>query len=85
MLIKIKVLPQQRQSVTTTAQIFRAKIVDVARESMIIELTGSQDKLEAFLDILGEYEILEVARTGLAGLARGSEDVRFLARWRINP
>lgn len=77
MLIKIKVLPQQRQSVTTTAQIFRAKIVDVARESMIIELTGSQDKLEAFLDILGEYEILEVARTGLAGLARGSEDVRF--------
>jgi acetolactate synthase-1/3 small subunit len=45
---------------------------------MVIELTGNQDKLDAFLDLLSDYEILELARTGLTGLTRGSADVRFL-------
>ena len=58
MLIKIKVMPEQRQNITSIAQIFRAKIVDVGKESMVIEVTGEQRKLEAFLDILDEYEIL---------------------------
>ena len=78
LLIKVKVAPSQRPSITSIAQIFRAKIVDVGKESMIIELTGEQRKLEAFLDILDEYEILELARTGLAGLSRGSEDIQYL-------
>ena len=77
MLIKIKVMPEQRQNITI-AQIFRAKIVDVGKESMVIEVTGEQRKLEAFLDILDEYEILELARTGLAGLSRGADDVQYL-------
>lgn len=78
MLIKIKVMPEQRQDITSIAQIFRAKIVDVGKESMVIEVTGEQRKLEAFLDILDEYEILELARTGLAGLSRGADDVQYL-------
>ena len=78
MLIKIKVMPEQRQNITSIAQIFRAKIVDVGKESMVIEVTGEQRKLEAFLDILDEYEILKLARTGLAGLSRGADDVQYL-------
>ena len=78
MLIKIKVMPEQRQNITSIAQIFRAKIVDVGKESMVIEVTGEQRKLEAFLDILDEYEILELGRTGLAGLSRGADDVQYL-------
>lgn len=77
MMVKVKALPEDRQNVSTIAQIFRASIIDVGKDSMIIELTGEESKLEAFLNVLGEYPILEVARTGLAGLSRGSDDVRF--------
>ena len=45
---------------------------------MIIELTGDQRKLEAFLELMNDYEILELARTGITGLSRGAEDVRYL-------
>lgn len=56
-------------------EIFRAKIVDVEEESLMVELTGNQSKLDAFLNLLGGYEILELARTGITGLARGSKGV----------
>ena len=46
-------------------------------DCLIIELTGTQNKLEAFLNLLKDYEILELARTGITGLARGSKDVAF--------
>ena len=57
--------------------IFRAKIIDVAPESLIVEMTGTQEKIDAFLnDLMQEgYEILELARTGIAGLGRGTENV----------
>ena len=70
-LVKIKVAPSQRQQVMAMAEIFRANIVDVAKESLMVEITGSQSKLEAFLSLLEEYEILELVRTGITGLARG--------------
>ena len=60
------------------ADIFRAKIVDVEEDSLIVELTGTQSKLEAFLNLLKGYEILELARTGITGLSRGSSDVAYL-------
>jgi acetolactate synthase-1/3 small subunit len=41
-------------------------------------MTGSKSKLEAFIDLMGAYEILELARTGVTGLSRGADDVRFL-------
>ena len=61
----------------STGDIFRANIIDVGKESMIIELTGNKSKLEAFIDLLDGYEILELARTGIAGLSRGADDIFY--------
>ncbi len=60
------------------ANIFRAKIVDVSSDSMVIELTGEQRKLDAFIDLVKGYDILELARTGETGLSRGDSDVRII-------
>lgn len=75
MLVKVRVLPENRQSIMAVSSIFHGKVVDVTRDSMIIELTGKQEKLDAFINLLDGYEILEVASTGLTGLERGSECV----------
>ena len=72
-LIKIKAKDDQRQAIVSVSDIFRAKIIDVDIDSMIIELTGNQSKIDAFLDLLAGYEILEIARTGIAGLRRGTD------------
>ena len=72
-LTKVKTTPEQRQQVMAVADIFRAKIVDVGIDSLIIELTGNQNKLDAFLNLLADYEILELVRTGITGLARGTK------------
>lgn len=77
-LIKVRANSEQRQGVIAVADIFRAKIIDVASDSLIIELTGNQDKIDAFIDLLDGYEILELARTGIAGLGRGTENVTYL-------
>lgn len=77
-MVKVRANAQQRTEVISVADIFRAKIVDVEKESLMIELTGNQSKLEAFLNLLDGYEILELARTGITGLARGSKDITVL-------
>lgn len=76
-LVKIRVESKQRQPVISIAEIFKSKIVDVTNDSMMIELIGRQSKLDAFLELLEGYEILELARTGITGLTRGSADVRM--------
>ena len=76
-MVKINVDAARRAEVITIADIFRAKIVDVEPESMIIELTGTQSKIEALIKMLDEYGILELARTGITGLSRGSDDVKW--------
>lgn len=77
-LVKIRAADTQRQPIMNVTEIFHGKVVDVTHDSMVIELTGHQDKLDAFLDLLSGYEILELARTGLTGLTRGSADVCYL-------
>ncbi|EOS32219.1 MAG: acetolactate synthase small subunit [Kineothrix sp.] len=77
-LIKIKAAAKERQSVISVADIFRAKIIDVAPESLTVELTGTQSKIEAFISLLEGYEILELARTGITGLGRGIGNVTYL-------
>ena len=72
-LVKIKAEPAQRQQVISVTEIFRANIVDVAKDSLMIEITGSQSKLKAFLSLVEDYEILELVRTGITGLARGEK------------
>ena len=77
-LVKVRATDVQRPAIISVANIFRANIIDVCSESLIIELTGNQSKLEAFINLLEGYEILELARTGITGLARGAEDIRYL-------
>ena len=57
----------------SVATIFRANVVDVAKDSMMIELTGNSSKIDAFLELLNGYEILDIARTGTTGLSRGNK------------
>ena len=72
-LVTVGVSAEERPAVVAIADIFRANIVDVAVDSMMIELTGNQAKLSAFIKLLDGYEIKELVRTGIAGLSRGAE------------
>ncbi len=75
-LVKVRADAEHRQDIVSTAGIFRANIVDVGVDSLTIEMTGNQSKIEAFIGLLMGYEILELARTGITGLSRGADDVR---------
>ena len=77
-LIKVRANAKEREGIIAVANVFRAKIVDVGAESLGIAVTGSQSKLEAFLNLLSGYEILELARTGIAGLTRGVDRVVYI-------
>ena len=70
-LVKVAVTPEQRQQVIAVADIFRAKIVDASQDSLMVELTGNQSKLDAFIELLEGYKIEQLARTGITGLLRG--------------
>ncbi|MGN6715483.1 acetolactate synthase, small subunit [Anaerocolumna jejuensis DSM 15929] len=74
-LVKVLAAVEERQAVIAVADIFRAKIVDVAMESLMIELTGNQAKIDAFIKLLEGFTIKEMVRTGITGLARGSGDI----------
>lgn len=75
-LVKVAANASQRSEIVSVADIFRAKIVDVELDSLMLEMTGDQSKVEAFLDLLSGYKILELARTGITGLSRGSKDIK---------
>lgn len=77
-MVKIRAKDTDRQAILNVTEIFHGKVVDVTHDSMIIELTGKQAKLDSFLDLLQGYGILELARTGLTGLTRGCDDVTYL-------
>lgn len=70
----MKQIKTQDRPINAIVDIFRAKIVDVADNSMMIELTGNQAKLDAFIKLIEGYEIKELVRTGISGLARGFYD-----------
>ena len=74
-MIKVRANASERADLISLADIFRAKIVDVEKDCLMIELTGTESKLKAFMELLDGYEILELARTGITGLKRGSDDV----------
>ena len=70
-LIKVKADPVTRNDIVNIVNIFRAKIVDVNRETLVIELTGEHTKIDALCEMLADYEIIEVARTGTLTMSRG--------------
>lgn len=71
-LVKVMADKKEKQDIIAIADVFRAKIVDVGTNSVMIELTGNQNKLDAFLNLLSDFEVLEMVRTGLTGLERGA-------------
>ena len=73
-LVKVEADKEARPTINAIVDIFRAKIVDVADNSMMIELTGKQAKRDAFIKLIEGYEIKELVRTGISGLARGFYD-----------
>lgn len=70
-LVKVQADRTERQGVIAISNVFRAKVVDVSMDSMMIELTGNQAKLDKFINLLDGYKVLELVRTGITGLARG--------------
>ena len=77
-LVKVAAKPEQRQGILSVVDIFRAKVVDVSKESLTVEMTGEQSKLEAFANLMSDYDVLELARTGVTGLTRGTNNITFL-------
>jgi len=73
-LIKVKADPQKRAEVNGLAEIFRARIVDVAVDSVILEITGTEDKIEGMIELLRPLGILEMVRTGQVAMTRGVND-----------
>ena len=73
MLMKIKATGAQRAEVKRTVDIFRGQIVDVTATVYTVQLTGTTDKLEAFINAIGETQVLEVVRSGVSGIARGEK------------
>lgn len=77
-LIKVRATPEKRSDIVDIVDIFRARIVDVNRETMVIELTGSQDKIDALCEVLKDHGIIEIVRTGKIMISRGPVPAREL-------
>ena len=75
-LIKVRATAEARADLINIVNIFRAKIVDVSKENVVIELTGEESKINAICEVLSEYEIVEIARTGAIALSRGPVPVK---------
>ena len=73
MLIKVKATGAQRAEVKRTTDIFRGQIVDVSASVYTVQLTGTSDKLNSFIEAVGPTSVLEVVRTGVSGIARGEK------------
>lgn len=71
-LVTVAVTPEERPALVSVVDIFRANIVDVEMDSVMIEMTGNQAKINAFIKLLAGYEIKEMVRTGITGLSRGA-------------
>ncbi len=73
MLIKVKASGAQRAEIKRCADIYRGQIVDVGPSVYVIQITGASDKLDTFIEAIGEAVILEVVRSGVSGIARGEK------------
>ncbi|MSX02445.1 MAG: acetolactate synthase small subunit, partial [Actinobacteria bacterium] len=73
-LFKVSVEGPQRSEVMGICEIFRAKVVDVSRESVIFEVTGTTDKISAFDEMLRPFGLVEMMRTGEIAIARGGDE-----------
>ena len=72
LLIKVRNVPEERQDIVSVVDIFRAKIADYSPDALSIEIRGDSNKINAFIELVKPYGILEMCRTGLVALERGS-------------
>jgi acetolactate synthase-1/3 small subunit len=71
MLIKVQATPPQRMEITLLVEMFRARVVDVSANDLMVEISGQERKIEAFIELMRPYGIIELARTGRIALVRG--------------
>ncbi len=73
-LIKVRANAENRAAINETVKIFRSKIIDISTDTLTIELTGDEEKISALINLMKEYGIEEVARTGVTALQRGEKN-----------
>ena len=77
-LIKVAVADsKQRSDIMNFVTVFRGRIIDVSTDSITVEITGAPDKIDAFLNLMKTFGIIELARTGITALARGAKSIRI--------
>jgi acetolactate synthase-1/3 small subunit len=74
-LVKVKATSESRGEIVELANIFRGRVVDVSKDSIIIEITGDEDKIKAFINLMRQFGIRELARTGMVAMQRGEKVV----------
>ena len=72
MLVKVKASPQQRNEIVLLVEMFRGRVVDIGHANLMIEIAGREQKIEAFIELMRPYGIVELARTGRIALVRGT-------------
>ena len=70
LMVKVSADKQTRREIKEIVDVYRAKIINLTQDQMVLELTGSPDKLDAFLAMLSEYEIVDICRTGVTGIEK---------------
>jgi acetolactate synthase-1/3 small subunit len=75
-LVKVAASPEKRREIVEITEIYKAKVVDLSPDTMILEITGDPEKLDAFLKVVAPYDILEMQRTGVTVLARGTHTLK---------
>ena len=76
LLIKVSAAPEIRNQIVEIKEIYKAKVVDLSPNSMILELTGEPNKLDGFIRVIQPYSILEMARTGVTAISRGEKCIK---------
>lgn len=77
-LIKVKVSDsKERSDIINFVEVFRGRIIDVSADSLTVEITGTPDKIDAFLNLMKTFGIMELARTGITALSRGAKSIRI--------
>ncbi len=75
LLVKIRTDKTERTSLKEIVDIYRGKIIDLSKESIIIELTGAPEKLDGFMKMIDCYDVVEVCRTGITGISRNLREI----------
>jgi acetolactate synthase-1/3 small subunit len=74
-MVKVNVTPANRSEVIQLVDVFRARIIDVANDSLLIEITGSEEKIEGFIEVLKPFGIIEMVRSGVIAMGRGPDSL----------